>query len=959
MALTINRFLGFETGGVEEFVSITNTSNLVSSASAAHTGTYGVRVNGGSRGRAECYGNITSQGDTHIFGGWVRCTGSGAECNLSITDSSYNRIIAINGVEGSGWRVVGAVAGTQLGTLTAGTWYFVECAFSNTNGGSISMWVDGTLLFDGVTRGDISGTIYAIEVYGQLGTHVDWDDIYYGSGASALSDRLGDCRVYEYRSDITTATPDVGDDLDSATWDRMQAVPWNGNLCAYTDSAAKSGEITTDDSTYGGPSGAGLTGTNVAIQMLFIANRGNGSGTTHSVRIGRTGSVEQIDVTLDSASATYFRLPIAMSTRTPSTSQYGRIGFRKSAGGRSFVMTDAQYMLLHVPDAGIDDLQTVTGSYAITGSAANLTVNRNLDTTTGSYSHTGQAVDFAIAKRLELATGSYSYSGQAADFSKEYALDTVTGSYSYTGSDASLTVQRYMETHVEQVQLVRFITVETVKSWTNSANAVDGSTATYAFSTTDAPGGAAANILLSNPNYSGPGYPGRLISKVRARLYASVTGTGTPKLHYRFRYDDYDYEYASGDLTNSTPGWSSYIDLTSIQNVWTQDEIYNHNQVRLYGYDDTGTFTEARSYQTEYEVTRVYDQYRVLGQTVTFKRALVLSAETGTYSYSGQAALVGANLNLLTNTGSYSHTGQDPTLTYVQPANELLVDTGSYSHTGQAADLLFNATVQTVTGSYSITGQPADFVFDAQLNTDTGAYSVTGNAADLLADRQLASETGSYSIAGQPAALSKGTLLLTVTGSYSVTGNAIELDRSLQLEAETGSYSVAGQAAELDKSVQLLLETGSYSVAGNQASLDKSLRIQLDTGAYSYSGQTLELDKSSVLSTESGTYTYTGQAAELDRQFLLNADSGAYTYTGQPADFISPSAYELEGFRFRNDDGDEANATWREAQDTDITETTGVNVRLRTLVDVTGNPGPNQVTLQYRKVGDATWRTVQ
>lgn len=63
---------------------------------------------------------------------------------------------------------------------------------------------------------------------------------------------------------------------------------------------------------------------------------------------------------------------------------------------------------------------------------------------------------------------------------------------------------------------------------------------------------------------------------------------------------------------------------------------------------------------------------------------------------------------------------------------------------------------------------------------------------------------------------------------------------------------------------------------------------------------------------------------------------------------------DQEGFRFREDSGNEATPTWLAAQDTNITgraaeTTTGVRV----IVDYTGDPPSEAPKLQYRKVGDA------
>jgi len=67
---------------------------------------------------------------------------------------------------------------------------------------------------------------------------------------------------------------------------------------------------------------------------------------------------------------------------------------------------------------------------------------------------------------------------------------------------------------------------------------------------------------------------------------------------------------------------------------------------------------------------------------------------------------------------------------------------------------------------------------------------------------------------------------------------------------------------------------------------------------------------------------------------------------------------DQEGFRFRNDDGDEDAATWKEAQDTNLTAAKSVNTRLRVILDATGDPATTQYQLEYRRSGQL-WRKVE
>ena len=73
----------------------------------------------------------------------------------------------------------------------------------------------------------------------------------------------------------------------------------------------------------------------------------------------------------------------------------------------------------------------------------------------------------------------------------------------------------------------------------------------------------------------------------------------------------------------------------------------------------------------------------------------------------------------------------------------------------------------------------------------------------------------------------------------------------------------------------------------------------------------------------------------------------------------SAATLEQEGFRFRNDDGSETTATWRQTQDTDDSADENEAVRLRIIINGTGDPSAGQYKLQYREVGNDTWLDVQ
>ncbi len=79
-----------------------------------------------------------------------------------------------------------------------------------------------------------------------------------------------------------------------------------------------------------------------------------------------------------------------------------------------------------------------------------------------------------------------------------------------------------------------------------------------------------------------------------------------------------------------------------------------------------------------------------------------------------------------------------------------------------------------------------------------------------------------------------------------------------------------------------------------------------------------------------------------------------------PVVSVNPTL-EQEGFRWRNDDGSQAAATWRQAQDVNDSVDLLTNIRLRMLLNSTGNNPSQSYGLQVRKqgAGDNAWRDIQ
>lgn len=104
--------------------------------------------------------------------------------------------------------------------------------------------------------------------------------------------------------------------------------------------------------------------------------------------------------------------------------------------------------------------------------------------------------------------------------------------------------------------------------------------------------------------------------------------------------------------------------------------------------------------------------------------------------------------------------------------------------------------------------------------------------------------------------------------------------------------------------------------------------------------------------------TYAGTGGTGAKTFThATFPSNGWTFSLRP---LAVASYEQEGFVWRDDDDDEANATSLESQDTPITRAVDTNTRLRVLTDITDDPGSDALTLQYKRDDEAAseWRTI-
>jgi hypothetical protein len=354
-----------------------------------------------------------------------------------------------------------------------------------------------------------------------------------------------------------------------------------------------------------------------------------------------------------------------------------------------------------------------------------------------------------------------------------------------------------------------------------------------------------------------------------------------------------------------------------------------------------------------------------------------LTAETGQFTLTGNAAAFPVSRRITAATGAFTFTGNDAGLTFLPAPTErnyilgglfptyvqetgtrdfilapayvdgtfpdavnnysITAATGTFTLTGNAAGLFAGYPMAAGAGAFVLTGNAAGLTTARKLTAETGAFSLTGNAASLNKGQFLSVDAGAFVLTGNDAALLAGRKISAETGAFVLTGNAVGLVHDYPLSVQTGAFTLTGQAAGLRADRVLTAATGAFTLTGNDADLTytpnattreyvlgglfpvfvqetddrdyivsgvflsetmgqaaAAYSLSVDAGAFTLTGNAAGLYRGLKLATETGAFTLTGNAAGLTRGLSLSAETGVFTLTGNAAALSATTQPEEE-----------------------------------------------------------------
>jgi len=133
----------------------------------------------------------------------------------------------------------------------------------------------------------------------------------------------------------------------------------------------------------------------------------------------------------------------------------------------------------------------------------------------------------------------------------------------------------------------------------------------------------------------------------------------------------------------------------------------------------------------------------------------------------------------------------------------LTADSGTYTYSGTAATLTHDIPLALDSGTYTYSGTAVDFKVDRILTADSGTYTYSGTALALKFGRILALDSGTYTYTGTSVELDLGFTLSADSGTYTYSGTALTFTRTLIFPLASGGYTYSGTDVILNASADV------------------------------------------------------------------------------------------------------------------------------------------------------------
>lgn len=369
----------------------------------------------------------------------------------------------------------------------------------------------------------------------------------------------------------------------------------------------------------------------------------------------------------------------------------------------------------------------VSGSYGVTGAAATTSVDKPINAEAGSYSLTGDAATTLRGLLESTGTDSYAINGAAATTLVDTVEPAVAGAYALTGFDADTTT---VQTDAAPPPLFTAGTTGSIRR-----AQVQFRKHLFAVSRVD------AVFLVGIVESADPG--SYTVTGVAATTLVGAVESATAGA------------YTLAGFAADTAATQTAAAPPFLFTAGTTDSVRRAARVYSRTYPLAAPSVSS-GFLLGNELSADSGSYALTGQAATTVRGLLESTSSGAYSVTGAAAttLKGTVLLAGASPGAYVITGLDATTIYASPNTVIVASPGSYDIAGVAATTAYGRLFSADLGSYVITGQALTTLYTKVylLVADPGSLAFTGFAVTTVyfsgGATVLSAEPGVYIVTG-------------------------------------------------------------------------------------------------------------------------------------------------------------------------------------------------------------------
>jgi hypothetical protein len=168
--------------------------------------------------------------------------------------------------------------------------------------------------------------------------------------------------------------------------------------------------------------------------------------------------------------------------------------------------------------------------------------------------------------------------------------------------------------------------------------------------------------------------------------------------------------------------------------------------------------------------------------------------------------------------GSVDHASLFLAFEETSPGTTITANVGSYTYSGVAATFPRTRMDTLTPGSYTYSGVTAALTKGRLLTAAVGSYIYTGTSAALSKTWRVVSAVGAYTYTGTAATLRRAVTLTAAVGSYVYSGVAATLSKAgaaASIAAAVGNYAITGVSALLSRGRTLLTERAGANLITN------------------------------------------------------------------------------------------------------------------------------------------------